>query len=183
MCKGTQCAHDKDSAVEWLEFPYDKWKFDTVALYEEGDWGREGAEPAAWLVRVEGRSAAGTITGGPGHDQAMIRLKDDLGRVADMSDEEANDAGWCQRCTDGHKCKLCNRQVPHMAMGVCVPCRWKEDGYISRSSRATGPVLPPPLRDEPPLIAVGAFDNATAALREITASLTSTITINLSDFS
>lgn len=131
MCKGTRCTHDSDPAVEYLECTYDAWEFKEIPLFEEGDF-RAGAQPAAYLVRVMGRrtnpDAMAGMRGGPGHDQAMIKLKDDLGRYVDATDEMFNQALWCSRCPDGsHKCYNCGSPLSHMAVGTCPECWWTEE--------------------------------------------------------
>jgi hypothetical protein len=140
MCKGTRCTHDSDPVVQYLEEPYDSWVFKRSEYYSQY---RFSQIPDAILIRVEGRTttpdAAEGMGNGPGYDQAMIRLKDDLGAQFFMSDEEVQKLMHCPPCGRGdHRCDTCGKSITHMAKGLCLDCALMMFPSVGTQMRANG---------------------------------------------
>lgn len=148
MCMGVaECVHHLDPRIEWLERHYDNWKirsFD-VGSEQEGDLIRR--------IYVVGRgqpSSPEYLRGGPGHDQSMILLKNDLPFFVgqediDVSQEMVEHHYACWRCDAlaefPHVCAYdgCDKALPHMAGPFCVEHYWDSDcreGDLVRAAEA-----------------------------------------------
>jgi hypothetical protein len=127
MCEGTRCTHHVNPAVLAVEAEYDTWVYKTLPMYDPTANPGESVddlEPAAQIVRVQGRMARDR-SGGPSHDQPMILLKNDLGRL--KSDADARRYLYCLECQhDTHACYGCKAKVTHMSQNKCLDCieRW-----------------------------------------------------------
>lgn len=130
MCDGTRCTHHIDPVVQELEQSYDDWRFEADPIYLTTTPGEtRPLSPIAYLIRVRNREGGmwgddSVFAGGPSHDQAMIRFKDDIGYWYDKTDDEVSKILHCTGCASGtHVCVLCRCSITHMASGICVKCR------------------------------------------------------------
>lgn len=117
-------------AIAWLEKDYDDWKYHS---WENSNGLR--------FTTVIGRSLARSIRNpdnpmscGPGHDQPMIRIKDDTPLVDEGDVAAVEEIYHCFTCVErgGHRCNDCNAPVPCMTGYYCVPCwtRLDADGLM-----------------------------------------------------
>lgn len=100
--------------VEYIERNYDNWKYRS--------WEGSGVIFIQVINRFTDRRTPGSeFSGSSGHDQCMIRIKNDI--RAHTEDEAAN-VYHCWWCAEGqaHRCTDCNAEVTHMAGYYCLAC-------------------------------------------------------------